>query len=162
MTSLDKIKTRELIVKLYFEDKKSVREIAKLLGIGKSSVSVWTQKYKNNQAFEDLPRSGRPSQFTKEQFGFLKEKLKVKPSKKRFDGQSLGWTTKMVKELIKDEFEIEISTRHVTRILKNLDFSLQKPRSQHTKDSKLARLAFKEDMGKKTSKQLFWIQNSNV
>lgn len=162
MTSADKIKERELIIKLHFTDKKKTREIAGLLGTSKSTVSYWICKHKQGLSLEDEQRSGRPSEISKEQLEQLKKVLQRKPSKSRFGGQSMGWTTKMVVQYIKDEFDISFTQRHVTRLLHKLGLSLITPRSQHAKDSKLARHAFKEEMGKKTSKSIFWTFNCNV
>ena len=162
MTSADKIKERELIIKLHFVDKKKTREIGELLGTSKSKVSYWICKYKKGLSLEDEPRSGRPSKLTKEELNELKKILQKKPSKKRFGGQSMGWTTKMVAQYIKDKYNISYTQRNVIKILHKCGLSLITPRSQHAKDSKLARIAFKEDMGKKTSKRVFWAYNCNV
>lgn len=162
MTSADKIKERELIIKLHFVDKKKTREIANLLGTSKSTVSYWICKHKKGLSLEDEPRSGRPSEISQEQLEKLKNTLQRKPSKVRYSGQSMGWTTKMVVQYIRDEFHVSFTQRHVTRLLHKLGLSLITPRSQHAKDSKLARLAFKENMEKKTSKSVLWAYNRNV
>lgn len=162
MTSADKIKERELIIKLHFEDKKKTREIEQILGCSQSKVSYWICKHKKGLSLEDEPRSGRPSRLSKEELNKLKKALSKKPNLKRFGGQSMGWTTNMVVQYIKDKFKINYTPRNVTKILHKCGLSLITPRSQHAKDSKLARHAFKEDMGKKTSKRVFWTYNNNV
>ncbi len=162
MTSADKIKERELIIKLHFVDKKKTREIEKMLGCSQSKVSYWICKHKQGLSLEDKNRSGRPFRLSSSQFESLKQVVQRKPNQKRFGGQSMGWTTKMVVQYIKDEFKIVYTQRNVTKLLHKLGLSLITPRSQHGKDSKLARHAFKEDMGKKTSKSVFWVYDSNV
>lgn len=162
MTSADKIKERELIIKLHFVDKKKTREIANLLGTSKSKVSYWICKHKSGLSLEDKPRSGRPSKLTKEQFEKLKNVLQKKPQEKRFGGQSMGWTTSMALKYIEEKFKVSYTQRNITKLLHKLGLSLITPRSQHSKDSKLARQAFKEDMEKKTSKRIFWTYNSDV
>lgn len=162
MTSAYKIKERELIIKLHFVDKKKTREIANLLDTSKSKVSYWICKHKKGHSLEDELRSGRPSKLNEDQLEKLKKTLSRKPSEKRFGGQSMGWTTKMVVKYIEDKFKIRYTQRNVIKILHKCGLSLITPRSQHAKDSKLARYAFKEDMGKKTSKRVFWTYNCNV
>ena len=162
MTSADKIKERELIIKLHFVDKKKTREIATLLGTSKSKVSYWIVRHKKGLPLEDEFRSGRPSQLSQKEFEKLKRVLSKKPNQNRFGGQSMGWTTKMVVKLIEDEFKIKYTQRNVLKILHKCNLSMITPRSQHTKDSKLSRYAFKEEMGKKTSKRVFWTYNCNV
>ena len=60
---------------------------------------------------------GRPSELSEEQ----KEELKA-ILKERDD-----WTTREVRELIKEEFGVEYSLRHVSRILKSLGMKYSKP-----------------------------------
>ncbi len=162
MTSKDKIKERELIIKLHFVDKKTTYEIENLLGCSQSKASFWICKHKKGLSLEDEQRSGRPSQLSKDNFEKLIKTLKHKPHENRFGGQSLGWTTKMVCKFIKDEFQINFTQRHVTRLLKKCGLSMITPRSQHAKDSRLVRHTFKEEMGKKTSKRVFWTFDRNV
>jgi transposase len=162
MTSENKLKERQLIVKLHFIDKKKTREIANLLGTSKSTVSYWICKHKKGLSLEDKSRSGRPAKIDSEKLEKLKLALHKKPISKRFGGQSMGWTTKMVVKYIQDEFQIQYTQRNVIKLLHKLGLSLITPRSQHIKDSKLARQVFKDDMGKKTSKSVFWIYANNV
>lgn len=162
MTSLDKLKERELIIKLHFVDKKKTREIEKILGCSQSKVSYWICKHKQGLSLEDKARSGRPSKLSKEQFEKLKQVLQKKPNQKRFGGQSMGWTTKMITKYIKEEFKINYKSTQIRVLIKKCGLSMITPRSQHAKDSKLARHAFKEDMGKKTSKSVFWTYNRDV
>ncbi len=162
MTSKDKIKERELIIKLHFVDKKTTYEIENLLGCSQSKASYWICKHKKGLPLEDEFRSGRPSKLSEKAFEKLTRVLQRKPNQKRFGGQSMGWTTKMVYKYILDEFKVKYTQRNITKILHKCKLSLITPRSQHTKDSKLARYAFKEDMEKKTSKSVFWTYNRNV
>ena len=97
----------------------TVPEAAKEVGVSKVIGYVWLENW-NEKGIEGLKPNyggGRPSELTKGQ----KEELK-KILEKRDD-----WTTKEARELIKNEFGVEYSIRHVSRILKSMGTKYSKP-----------------------------------
>ena len=151
-TSLEK---RKLIVDLHLNQKKTTREIAKILGISNGLVSIWVKRFKENNNLETKERSGRPSKLTESQFEELDKVLSKKPKNKRYNGTSFGFTTKMIKDEIKNRFGIEFTNRHIQRICHKLEMSKIKPRDKHENGSDLARVAFKEHYSKKN---FYWIK----
>jgi len=125
---LDKrIKSLELDVKVldrlhfirnrYLED--SVELAASKSGVTKRVGYIWQERW-NKEGYEGLkPKygGGRPAQITNEQKSELKEILTERDD----------WTTKKVRKLIKDKFDVEFSEKHVRTILRNLGLKFARP-----------------------------------
>ena len=150
-----KIKERELIVKLSNEGK-TCREIASILDISKSMVSFWVIRHKETGDFKDKPRSGQPTQLTKERLASISEELK-----KRLQEQNdrAGISTKEVARILEEETDKTYTLRHVQRILHKMGFSLITPRVSHIKRNKDAQNKFREDF-KKKFKGNMWVIRS--
>jgi len=127
-----KIKERELIIKLSNEGK-TCREIASILDISKSLVSFWVIRYKETGDLKDKPRSGQPTQLTKERLTSISEELK-----KRLQEQNgrAGISTKEVVKILEEETDKTYTPRHVQRLLHKMGFSLITPRVSHIKRNK--------------------------
>lgn len=100
----------------------TVPKAAKEVGVSKVIGYVWLENW-NEKGLEGLRPNyagGRPPELTQEK----KEELK-KILEKRDD-----WTTKEVRELIKNKFGVEYSIRHVSRILKSFGMKYAKPYQQ--------------------------------
>jgi len=98
---------------------KSVPQAAEEVGISKVTGYAWLEEW-NERGLEGLKPSyggGRPSELSEEQ----KEELKAILEKRN------NWTTKEVRELIKQKFNVEYSIRHVSRLLKSLGMRYAKP-----------------------------------
>jgi len=155
----DKQKERELIISL--SDKgKSVRDIAFDLDISKSKAAFWITRYKKTKSLEDKPKSGRPANLTKRNFTRIKKALHDKPPE-RYGGESMGWTTKMLLQFIKDKFGISYSLRYAEILMHKCNLSLITPRSEHQKASYAARTVYRMDF-KKNSKTSIWVPNSSI
>jgi putative transposase len=92
------------------------------VGASKVIGYAWLKNW-NEKGLEGLKPNyggGRPSELTEEE----KEELKA-ILEKRDD-----WTTKEVRELIKDRFDVEYSQRHVSRLLKSFGMKYSKPYQQ--------------------------------
>ena len=155
----DKIKERELIIRLA-DKKKSVRYIADALGVSKSKASFWIRRYKKTNSLDDLPRSGKKSQFTKEQFSEIKNTLNDFPPS-RYGGKSMGWTTKMLLKHIKENYGFSFGMRYAQKIMHKCGIKLITPRSQHVKSSYAARMVYRMDF-KKNSKKNIWVAPSLI
>ena len=150
-----KIKERELIIKLSNEGK-TCREIASILDISKSLVSFWVIRYKETGDLKDKPRSGQPTQLTKERLARISEELK-----KRLQEQNgkAGISTKEVVKILEEETDKTYTPRHVQRLLHKMGFSLITPRVSHIKRNKEAQNKFREDF-KKNFKRNMWVIRS--
>jgi transposase len=150
-----KIKERELIIKLSNEGK-TCREIASILDISKSLVSFWVIRYKETGDLKDKPRSGQPTQLTKERLTCISEELK-----KRLQEQNgkAGISTKEVVKILEEETDKTYTPRHVQRLLHKMGFSLITPRVSHIKRNKEAQNKFREDF-KKSFKRNMWVIRS--
>ena len=125
---LDKrIKSLELDVKVlnrlhfirnrYLGD--SVELAASKSGVTKRVGYIWQDRW-NKEGYEGLkPKygGGRPSKITNEQKSELKEILTERDD----------WTTKEIRKLIKDKFDVEFSEKQVRIILRNLGLKFGKP-----------------------------------
>ncbi len=150
-----KIKERELIIKLSNEGK-TCREIASILDISKSLVSFWVIRYKETGDLKDKPRSGQPTQLTKERLASISEELK-----KRLEEQNgrAGISTKEVVKILEEETDKTYTPRHVQRLLHKMGFSLITPRVSHIKRNKEAQNKFREDFKKSFKKTMWDIQS---
>lgn len=140
--------------------KKSVREIAYLLDVGKSTVSYWKIRYEKTGSFEDLPKSGHPAFLTKADLKDLKKHL-LDYAPERYGGESLGWTTKMAIDFVKNKFKVTYSMRRMQELFHKFGLNLITPRSEAYSGSKLARNVFRDEF-KKNSKMNIWIAPSLI
>ena len=147
------IKERELIIKLYNEGRKQ-EQIAAILGCSQSKVRYWIIRFKKNQSLNDLPKSGRPSNFSKEKLSLIKSKIIRKVVSRNMKYSSC--TSKELKNIISNEIKKPISMRHTRRILHKIGFSLITPRSRHVKNNPEKVANFRREF-KKNSNQSFWV-----
>lgn len=97
----------------------SVELAASKSGVTKRVGYIWQKRW-NEEGYEGLiPKyaGGRPAQLTD------KEKIELKELLTRRD----AWTTKEVKNLIKEKFGPDFSEKHVRTILKSLGLKFGKP-----------------------------------
>jgi len=114
----------------------NVPQAAKEVGVSKVIGYVWLETW-NKQGLEGLKPNygwGRPSELSDEQKEELKSILKERDD----------WTTKEVKELIKNRFGVEYSLRHVSRILKSSGMKYAKPYQRDYRRPKNAEEEFKK------------------
>jgi len=107
-----------LFIKVLYAGK-SVPQAADEVGVSKVTGYAWLDEW-NEKGLEGLKPNyggGRPSELSEEQ----KEELKA-ILKERDD-----WTTREVRELIKEKFGVEYSLRHVSRIMRSLGMKYAKP-----------------------------------
>ena len=107
---------------------KTSGEIANILMVPRSKVSLWLSSYEQ-YGYESLlegHRSGRPCELTDKQ---KVELTNIVDSGPVAYGFSSGiWTAVMIGNVMQNEFGVEYSARHVRRILHDLDFSVQRPK----------------------------------
>jgi len=155
----EKLILRQNIIKLHNKGK-TQSDISYLLDVPQSNVSYWIIRYKNTGSLEDKPRFGKKPKLSKNQFFLLKKTLLDFPPK-RFGGKSLGWTTKMAIQFIKDKFNVQYSMRRMQELFHKFGLNLITPRSQHVKSSYAARTVYRMDF-KKNSKTNIWVAKSLI
>jgi len=108
-------------------------EISQLLGAPRSKVSLWLGQYESDgwEALLEGHRSGRPKQLTAAQLAYLDGLIDSGPLAYGFT--SGVWTSPMITRVIEEEFNVQYHPGHVRKVLKALDFSVQRPRRQLAK-----------------------------
>ena len=101
------------------------REIVEILKCSLSAVKRW-RKIVNKQGVEALapkPRPGRTPKLNETQIMKLKRLLKKGASE--FGYTDMIWTSRRVKKLVQDQFNVNYSSRQVRRILCKIGYSLK-------------------------------------
>lgn len=155
----EELAIRKKIISLHKKGK-SVRDIAYLLDVSKSKAAYWIKRYKQTNNLENMPRSGCPSRLSKVQLSQLKEALLDFPPR-RFKGESLGWTTRMAMQYIKDNFGVQYGMRQMQKLFHKFGIRLITPRPEHAKASYAARVVYQMDF-KKNSKMNIWVAPSLI
>lgn len=108
-------------------------EIARLLEAPRSKVSLWLQQYQTYgwEALLEGHRSGRPKELTRAQLSQLDDIIDSGPVAYGFP--SSIWTSPMIARVIEEEFAVHFHPGHVRKVLKELGFSVQRPRRKLAK-----------------------------
>ena len=107
---------------------KSAPEIADVLKVHRSKVSIWLQNWQQNgmDGMLEGHRSGRRPSISESQRQKLSDILDSGPVAYGFT--SGVWTSHMVARAIEEEFSIAYHPAHVSRLLHGLGFSVQRPK----------------------------------
>ena len=108
-------------------------EIATLLDAPRSKVSLWLGQYEEHgwEALLEGHRSGRPGQLDAQQRQSLCAILDSGPVASGF--VSGVWTSPMIARVIEEEYRVQYHPGHVRKLLKDLGFSVQRPRKRLAK-----------------------------
>jgi transposase len=155
----EKLELRKMIIKLHSKGKKQT-DISNILDIPQTTVSFWIRRYVKSGELVDKPRSGKPAMLTPEQIENVKAYL-LDYAPERYGGASIGWTTKMAIQFIKEKHGITFSMRRMQELFNIFGLSLITPRSEHYSASKLARNSFRDEF-KKNFKMNIWIAPSLI
>lgn len=155
----DKLLMRKTIIKLH-QKGKSQPQISFLLDIPQTTISFWIRRYKKTGSLDNIPKPGKKGKLNKQQFEELKSIL-LDYAPERYGGESLGWTTKMAIQFIKDKFNVVYSMRRIQELFRKFGLSLITPRSEAYRGSKLARNSYREEF-KKNFKENIWIAPSLI
>jgi len=103
-------------------------EIASLLKVHRSKVSIWLHHWQQwgMEGILEGHRPGRPKELSDKQLQTLGDILDSGPIAYGFN--SGVWTCPMVSRVIEEEFSVPYHPAHVSRILHQLEFSVQRPR----------------------------------
>lgn len=107
---------------------KTSPEISDILKVHRSKVSIWLQSWQHNgvDGLLEGHRSGRPPGISQQQRQKLADILDSGPVAYGFT--SGVWTSPMVARVIEEEFSVIYHPAHVSRILHELGFSVQRPK----------------------------------
>ena len=117
---------------------------ARACGMDRQTLRDWVHRY-NAQGVEglrDRPRSGRPPRLTPAQLEELAGLVEAGPDPARHG--VVRWRCLDLQSEIAARFEVELSERHVGRLLKKLDFTRLSVRPRHPQADEAAQQAFKK------------------
>jgi transposase len=103
------------------------RRIAEALGVSEAAVSQWmtSVQEQGSQALQARPRPGAPAWLTEAQVKMIPEFLWHGAEAYGFRGDFL--TCARIAKIIEEEFGVSYSKAHVSRLMKRLKWSPQKP-----------------------------------
>ena len=119
--------------------------IAEALGVSRGAVSQWLKAAREGgrDALRRRPRGRKTPKLTAEQRARLPEVLAKGAEAYGFIGAV--WTTARVAAVIRREFGVRHHPAHVSRILREVRWTLQKPVKRSTKRDEAAITAFREE-----------------
>jgi transposase len=103
------------------------RQIARALGVSEGAVSQWLSQARQagRSALHGRPHPGRPPRLSPEQQARVPALLRQGAPAFGFRGDR--WTRKRVREVIRREFGVTYSPSHISRLLRQWDWTRQKP-----------------------------------
>ena len=112
----------------YFQARKSLAEIAQLVGASVSSVKRWKRAWRDGglAALAAKPHPGPTPKLSSKQKQELLEILKAGPVASGFKTEL--WTCARVAKVVRKKFRVSYHPDHLGRILHQLGYSPQKPR----------------------------------
>lgn len=146
-----RIKQRLLIILKSFGDKSSY-EVAEEVNTSHTKVLRWVKRFnkKGIDALQDKQRKGRPSRLNKKQIKSLEITLD-----KRSEFRA-GYNTIEIMHIIKQEFNVGYSQRHVRRLLYSIGYRRITPRPSHINKDPIKN---KEIVGKLKKNYAVWKRN---
>ena len=150
-----------LLIAIKRKEGASFDAIAEQLEMKRITVNKILHRFQERgiSAKTDEKRSGRPRKLSRKQLKTLRKTLISGPRK----GTNVLWTTRMIMDLVRRDYGLVYTTRHVRRLLHQLGFSIQKPRPRHYKTDIAKQAHFKKTSGKPSenieredSRSFFW------
>lgn len=122
-----RVATRLHAVALNMEGK-TAPEIAETLKVHRTKVCLWFRRWQEDDLDGLLEghRPGRPRCLSEKQYRALADIIDSGPVAYGFN--SGVWTCPMVSRIIEDEFSVHFHAAHVSRILHEVGFSVQRPK----------------------------------
>lgn len=127
------------------EQGRSGTEIAEVLGVTTAAVSQWlvAAREHGKEALRSKKAPGATPKLTSEQFALLPKLLERSPEEYGFSGEV--WSCPRVVELVKREFGVSYHAAHMSRILKRLGLTPQKPIRRASQRDEEAIAAWREE-----------------
>ena len=140
----DSAQARRLLALAQVIDGGSRREAARAGAMDRQTLRDWVHRY-NAEGIEglcDRPRSGRPPQLSEAQLAELAGLVEAGPELAVH--RVVRWRCVDLQGEIKARFGVEISERHVGRLLKRLKFTRLSVRPRHPRADEVAQQDFKK------------------
>jgi transposase len=101
--------------------------VAAELGVGVNTVYEWGKRARTGgvKALKSVPRTGRPLKLGREHWKIIKRAILKSPTASGFNREL--WTLPMVREFILREFGVKYHEDHLSRFVRGLGLSVQKP-----------------------------------
>jgi len=101
--------------------------VAAELGVAPHTVYAWGKRARldGKQALKSVPKSGRPLKLGREHWRAVKRAILKSPAASGFDREL--WTLPMIGEFIEREFGVKYHEDHLSRFVRRLGLSVQKP-----------------------------------
>jgi len=119
-------------------------QAARITGMDRQTLRDWVVRYNAGgvEGLGDRPWPGRPGRLTAAQLAELERLVEVGPD---IDVHGVvRWRCVELQAEIKQRFDVEISKRHVGRLLKRLAFTRLSVRPRHPQADEAAQEAFKK------------------
>jgi transposase len=119
-------------------------QAARITGMDRQTLRDWVVRYNAGgvEGLHDRPRPGRPGRLTAAQLAELERLVEVGPD---IDVHGVvRWRCVDLQAEIKQRFAVEVSERHVGRLLKRLAFTRLSVRPRHPQADEAAQEAFKK------------------
>lgn len=119
---------------------------AQAAGMDRQTLRDWVIRYNDEgvDGLRDRPRPGRPGQLSEDQLAELARLVEAGPD---IDVHGVvRWRCVDLQAQIKQRFDVEISERHVGRLLKRLRFTRLSVRPRHPEADETAQEAFKKTL----------------
>lgn len=138
------LEARRMLAVPMFEDGKGTFEIADIFRVTPGAVSQWKKAWleAGAEGLKARPMPGGVSRMTDEQRAELRGLLVKGPRANGFDTEL--WTLPRIAALIEQQLGIQYESSHVSRILKRLGFSPQKPERRAREQDEEAVAAWRE------------------
>jgi transposase len=127
-------------------DGASREEAGRAGGMDRQTLRDWVHRYnaEGAEGLKDRPRCGRPPALDEKQLGQLDAVVEEGPDIAVH--KVVRWRCIDLKDVIKDRFDVEMSERHVGRIIKARGFRRLSVRPRHPKADEGAQSAFKKTL----------------
>lgn len=123
----EKRPTLRLVVGINYKEGVSQSELADWYAISRTTVHNWLNRLERltdetvEDAIYDAERPGRPAKLSPNQWDEIVSILEESPPEAGIDAPH--WTPQLVQNLIRENFGVEYSRRHVRKILNQADFT---------------------------------------
>ena len=106
----------------------SATEVAKAYGINRQTIYRWMANYLSGgqEALLAKPIPGRPSKLSDKQMRWIAEAVR-NDTPQQYEFEFSLWTLKIIGTLIQKQFDIKLSINTLSRVMKLLGFTAQKP-----------------------------------
>jgi transposase len=138
-----------LLALIHRKDGKTYQEIGDILRKPFTTIKDWIKRVEKRglKGIYDEQKPGRPFKLTSEEFKDLEMDLAKSP--KELGYKQDIWTTGLVRDHIKEKYNVNYGLRNVRKILHKAGFSPQKARPKHYKADKGEQEKFRREFEKK-------------